>query len=114
MNRILPEAEEILKEAEQLNPGADIDRLHEKTFKLRERGTRGLAFDGDSMIGFFNQPSEFTESNIKVIDEHCKHTGGYCYVPEDTLRQIKHKTKRFRPNTEFARDMENFTKTGSI
>ena len=73
-----------------------------------------LAFDGDSLIGFFDQPSEFTASNIKVIDEHCKKTGGYCYIPKDTLKQIKHKTERFKSNTEFAEDMKKFTKTGSI
>ena len=45
-------------------------RIEVKNVKLRERGTRGLAFDGDTMIGFFNQPSEFTASNIEVIDNH--------------------------------------------
>jgi len=57
-------------------------RVEVKNVKLRERGTRGLAFDGDSMIGFFNQPSEFTASNVEVIEEHCKKTGGFCYVPQ--------------------------------
>lgn len=89
-------------------------RVEVKNVKLRERGTRGLAFDGDSMIGFFNQSSEFTASNIEIIDEHCQKISGYCYAPEDTLKQIKHKTKRFKPNTEFAKDMAKFAKTGSI
>lgn len=89
-------------------------RVEVKNVKLRERGIRGLAFDGDSMIGFFNEPSEFTISNIKVIDNHCKKTNGYCYVPPQTLKVIKHKTLRFKPNTEFAKDMKKFVETGSI
>lgn len=89
-------------------------RIEVKNVKLRERGTRGLAFDGDSMIGFFNQPSEFTESNVKIIDEHCKQTGGYCYVPPETLSTMKHKGERFKSNTEIGKDMLEFMKEGSI
>ena len=89
-------------------------RIEVKNVKLRERGTRGLAFDGDSMIGFFNQPSEFTKSNVEVIENHCKETEGYCYVPPETLKLIKHKSTRFRSNTEFAKDINKFVKTGSI
>jgi len=89
-------------------------RVEVKNVKLRERGTRGLAFDGDSMIGFFDQPSEFTASNVEIIDNHCKERGGYCYVPPQTLKMIKHKNSRFRSNTEFAKDMKKFVKTGSI
>jgi hypothetical protein len=89
-------------------------RIEVKNVKLRERGTRGLAFDGDSMIGFFNQPSEFTASNVEVIDNHCKKTGGYCYVPPQTLKLIKHKNSRFKSNIEFAKDMKKFVETGSI
>lgn len=89
-------------------------RIEVKNVKLRERGTRGLAFDGDSMIGFFNQPSEFTASNIKVIDDHCKKTNGYCYVPPNTLKLIKHKNSRFKSNIEFAEDMKRFVETGVI
>jgi len=89
-------------------------RIEVKNVKLRERGTRGLAFDGDSMIGFFNQPSEFTSSNVEVIDNHCKTSNGYCYVPPEILAQMKNKGKRFKSNLEFASDMEKFVKTGSI
>ncbi len=89
-------------------------RIEVKNVKLRERGTRGLAFDGDSMVGFFDEPSEFTESNIEVIDEHCKKTGGYCYIPSETLKLIKNKTKRFKANTELASDMKKFVTNGSI
>lgn len=63
-------------------------RVEVKNVKLRERGTRGLAFDGDTMIGFFNQPSEFTASNIEVIDNHCRKTNGYCYVPPALFRIV--------------------------
>lgn len=89
-------------------------RIEVKNVKLRERGTRGLAFDGDTMIGFFNQPSEFTASNIEVIDSHCKKTDGYCYVPPETLKLIKHKNSRFKSNIEFAEDMKKFVETGII
>ena len=73
-----------------------------------------MAFDGDSMVGFFNEPSEFTESNIEIIDEHCKKTGGYCYIPSETLKLIKNKTKRFKANIELASDMKKFVINGSI
>ena len=89
-------------------------RVEVKNVKLRERGTRGLAFDGDSMVGFFDDPSEFTESNIELIDKHCKKTGGYCYVPSETLKLIKNKTKRFKANTELASDMKKFVTNGFI
>ncbi len=89
-------------------------RIEVKNVKLRERGTRGLAFDGDTMIGFFNQPSEFTASNIEIIDKHCKKTGGYCYVPPKTLKLIKYKNTRFKSNTKFAKDMKKFVKKGFI
>ncbi len=89
-------------------------RIEVKNVKLRERGTRGLAFDGDSMIGFFNEPSEFTASNIEVIEKHCNNTGGFCYIPPETLKKIKHKTIRFKSNIEFAKDMKKFVETGVI
>lgn len=85
-----------------------------KNVKLRERGTRGLVFDGDSMIGFFNEPSEFTASNVEVIEKHCKKANGYCYVPPQTLKAIKHQNLRFKANTEFASDMKKFVEGGVI
>src|SRR5579875_40866 len=89
-------------------------RVEVKNVSLRERGVRGLAFDGDSLFGFFNQPREFTESNVNVLDRQCASTGGFCYIPPDTLTQIPHVTIRFRPNTQFGKDMASFTKTGVI
>ena len=89
-------------------------RIEVKNVKLRERGTRGLAFDGDSMIGFFNQPSEFTASNVEVIEKHCKKTNGFCYVPPETLKNIKSKNSRFKSNLEFAKDMKKFVEIGVI
>jgi hypothetical protein len=89
-------------------------RVEVKNVSLRERATRGLAFDGDSLFGFFNQVSEFTESNIKVLESLCIKTNGYCYIPPDILRQILYATKRFKPNTQFGEDMAVFAKTGRI
>ena len=92
--------------------GKKAHRLEVKNVKLRERGARGLAFDGDSMLGFFDDAGEFTEDNICVIDEHCSKTGGYCYVPPDTLSKFKHATKRFRSNLDVAADMKYFVVNG--
>ena len=91
-------------------------RVEVKNVKLRERATRGFQFDGDSMVGFFNDPSEFTDSNIRIIDEQCKKTGGYCYIPPATLDAIKDKVrnKRFKSNQDFAFDIKKFIKTGII
>jgi hypothetical protein len=89
-------------------------RVEVKNVKLRERGTRGLAFDGDSMFGFFNDPSEFTESNVKVIDEHCTKFNGYCYLPPATLRKMKIVGSRFRLNTLFGEDMLYFVRNGKL
>ncbi len=89
-------------------------RLEVKNVKLRERGTRGLAFDGDSMAGFFDDSSEFTQDNIAVIEAHCLKTGGYCYLPPQTLEKIKHRINRFRNNTILAGDMKHFVQTGSL
>jgi hypothetical protein len=87
-------------------------RLEVKNVKLRERGARGLAFDGDSMLGFFDDPAEFTEDNIRVIDKHCAKTGGYCYMPPDTLNTLKHPAKRFKSNLKLAKDMKHFVEKG--
>jgi len=89
-------------------------RVEVKNVSLRERATRGLAFDGDSLFGFFNQLSEFTESNVKVFEALCIKTNGYCYIPPDILRQIPYAKTRFRPNTQFGTDMAAFAKTGRI
>lgn len=88
-------------------------RIEVKNVKMRERAARGLSFDGDSLIGFFNQPSEFTSGNIKIIDDICSKTGGYCYVPPSLLKQLSN-AKRFRANTIFGKDMLIFVKTGKL
>lgn len=89
-------------------------RVEVKNVKLRERGARGLAFDGDTMFGFFNSPQEFTESNVDVIDKQCAKTKGYCYVPPSTLKAMRFKGTRFRDNTLFARHMFYFVKNGKL
>ncbi len=89
-------------------------RVEVKNVKLRERGTRGLAFDGDSMFGFFDSPSEFTQSNVEVIDSQCLSTRGYCYIPPSTMNQMQYRGSRFRPNTQFAQDMLYFTQHGRL
>lgn len=89
-------------------------RVEVKNVKLRERGTRGLAFDGDSMFGFFNSPQEFTESNVDVIDKQCAKTKGYCYIPPKTLKEMLYKGSRFRSNTQFAQDIVYFIKNGKL
>ena len=98
------------------NPLVNKHRIEVKSMKIRERGTRGLKFDGDSMIGFFNQPSEFTDENIDLIDKHCKELGGFCYIPPETFSKINNKLhgKRFKPNTDFASDVKRFVMKGAI
>lgn len=94
-----------------------LHNVEVKNVKLRERGTRGLAFDGDSLIGFFDQPNEFTggeKGNIAEIEKHCKKRGGFCYIPPETLKKIPYKTKYLKSNTEFAKDMKKFVETGKI
>ncbi|MGQ9468603.1 MAG: hypothetical protein ACUVTD_02060 [Nitrososphaerales archaeon] len=83
-------------------------RVEVKNVSLRERTTRGLAFDGNSLFGFFNQLKEFTESNVRVLEDLCIKTGGYCYIPPYTLSQIPYVTTRFKPNTRFGQDMAAF------
>jgi len=91
-----------------------LHRVEVKNVKLRERGTRGLAFDGDSLFGFFDAPSEFTESNVRIIDEHCEKVRGYCYVPPRTLAQMKTVGSRFRSNVLFGKDMLYFVENGVL
>lgn len=97
-------------------------RVEVKNVCLRERGARGLKFDGDSLFGFFNEPDEFSDSNIEVMDKLCTETNGYIYVPPNLLEEInsrltkerKGKPKRFKPNIRFGQDMAAFCRTGSI
>jgi len=89
-------------------------RVEVKNVKLRERGTRGLGFDGDSLFGFFNAPNEFSRGNVEVIDDFCQDRNGYSYIPPSTLAQMIHKGNRFRPNTQFGSDMLAFVQTGRI
>lgn len=91
-------------------------RIEVKNVKLRERGTRGFAFDGDSMLGFFDEASEFTDENIEILNSQCKKTGGFCYLPPSTFKQLKNKlkNKRFRSNKDFAIDIMKFVETGVI
>jgi len=91
-------------------------RIEVKNVKLRERGVRGFKFDGDSMIGFFDDPNEFTSNNLNLIDEHCRNTGGYCYIPPAVFEKLKNKIKgkKFKSNTEFTLDITKFAKNGII
>ncbi len=89
-------------------------RIEVKNVSLRERATRGLAFDGDSLFGFFNQPGEFTQSNVTVLEELCRKTGGYCYVPPSLIEEMEYRGERFRPNTLFGKDMAEFVKSGKL
>jgi len=82
--------------------------------KLRERATRGLLFDRDSLFGFFDDENEFSKSNVEIIDGLCERTQGYCYIPSLTLGKMVYKGARFRPNTMFGQDMLNFAETGKI
>jgi len=45
-------------------------RIEVKNVTIRERATRGLVFDGDSLFGFFDDENEFTESNVEKLYFH--------------------------------------------
>jgi hypothetical protein len=89
-------------------------RIEVKNVKIRERATRGLLFDGDSLFGFFDDEGEFTEPTTQLIDSLCEKTGGYCYMPPATLKKIPYNAMRLRPNTLFARDMLGFARVGKV
>lgn len=89
-------------------------RVEIKNVSFRERSTRGLAFDGDSLFGFFNNPNEFTKNTIEIIDELCLKNSGYCYVPPETLKGIKYSHKRIRSNSRFGTDMQYFVAKGRL
>lgn len=97
-----------------VNSQKKIHRVEVKNVSLRERATRGLLFDGDSLLGFFNNPDEFTKENIKIIDGLCLKSSGYCYIPPQTLINIKFPTTRFKSNCEFGKDMLYFVKNGRL
>ena len=82
-------------------------------------GVRGLSFDGDSLFGFFDDPYEFTEGELKVMEKELDKTGGYVYLPPDTLEMIEEEldvdlSHILRVNTRFGSDMAQFVRTGEI
>jgi hypothetical protein len=89
-------------------------RVEVKNVKVRERAVRGLGFDADSLFGFFNDASEFSRETVELIDEFCQDRNGYSYIPPSTLAQMIYRGNRFRPNTQFGRDMLAFVQTGRI
>lgn len=107
--------ESILKSyIQKTEPSQAQHRVEVKNVKLRERATRGLGFDGDSLFGFFNDAGELSRGNVEVIDNFCRERSGYCYIPPTTLEQMTYRGTRFRPNTQFSKDMLAFTQTGRI
>lgn len=89
-------------------------RVEVKNVHLRERGVRGLTFDGDSMLGFFIDAYEFTKETVDIIDTFLSKSRGYCYIPPDTIDEMRFKGRRFRVNTKFGDDMHHFAKTGKM
>ena len=94
-------------------------RIEVKNVKLRERAVRGLSFDGDSLVGFFDSAGEFSPETIGIINSLCAKTRGYFYIPPSILRIIDSRGllssgTRLRPNTQFGRDMAEFCKTGKL
>jgi len=89
-------------------------RIEVKNVKIRERAVRGLGFDGDSILGFFDDPNEFSRGNVELIDSLCQERNGYCYLPNSTLEQMTYHGNRFRPNTQFGSDMLAFVQNGRI
>ncbi|MCX7957094.1 MAG: hypothetical protein N2643_04270 [Endomicrobia bacterium] len=44
-----------------INSPKKVHRIEVKNVSLQERATRGVSFDGDTLLGFFNNPDEFTK-----------------------------------------------------
>jgi hypothetical protein len=93
-------------------------RVEVKNMKIRERGVRGLSFDGDSLFGFFDEPEEFTAGELKEIEKALADTG-YVYLPPETLESIEEQLDKdlshiLRENTRFGSDMAEYVKTGEI
>ena len=97
-----------------VSSGRARHRVEVKNVKLRERGARGLGFDGDSLLGFFDDANEFSRGNVDVIDDLCRERNGYCYIPPLTLAELSYRGARFRPNTQFGKDMSSFVQNGRI
>lgn len=94
-------------------------RIEVKNVKMRERGIRGLIYDGDSIIGFFDEEDEFRSGAVREINAYCSKQGGYAYVSPliyNFLRNNKQLTgnTRFKLNTKIGKDMANFCKTGKL
>lgn len=94
-------------------------RIEVKNVKMRERGIRGLMYDGDSIIGFFNEEGEFGSGATREINQYCSKQGGYAYVSPLIYNFLKRSKQlranpRFKLNTEIGKDMANFCKTGKL
>jgi hypothetical protein len=94
-------------------------RIEIKNVKMRERGIRGLVYDGDSIIGFFDEVGEFGSGMVNHVNKYCSEHNGYAYVSPliyDFLMKNKQLTgnTRFKLNTEIGKDMANFCKTGKL
>ncbi len=94
-------------------------RIEVKNLKMRERGIRGLIYDGDSIIGFFDENGEFGQGVVKEINEYCSKQGGYAYVSpviHNFLEQKGqlHGNTRFKLNTKIGQDMAKFCRKGRL
>lgn len=100
------------------SPNVDVSknrhRIEVKNVKTRERAVRSLAYDGDSLFGFFNDSREFPPDVVREFDSILEKNSGFCYMPPDTLDALEYKGKRFKPNTSFGKDMASFVKSGKI
>jgi hypothetical protein len=94
-------------------------RIEVKNVKMRERGIRGLMYDGDSIIGFFDEEGEFGSGAASEINQYCSNQGGYAYVSPLIYNFLKRNKQlpanpRFKLNTDIGKDMANFCKTGKL
>lgn len=102
-----------------MNSNKKRHRIEVKNVKMRERGIRGLSYDGDSLIGFFNDIGEFGLEAVKEINRECTKKTGYAYVSPliyNFLKRNKQLTSntRIKLNTGIGNDMANFRKTGKL
>lgn len=96
-------------------------RTEVKSLSARERFQRGLdALEGEHRVGFgfFNNPSEFNETTVRLLSR----VADAVYMPPQTLKELDGKVKNwmnnrqapfFRPVHEYPIDMKNWARNGT-
>jgi len=117
--RVRKEGSDIIVYYPNIDSEKKRHRIEVKNVKMKERGIRGLTYNGDSIIGFFDDEGEFGSGAVREINAYCGKQGGYAYVSPLIYNYLKESKRliadtRFKRNTEIGKDMANFCKTGKL